>query len=670
MRRRGWFRILALLGVPLFLLLSTELLLRLGGFGYPTRFFLRRVIDQQTVETDNQDFGRRFFPPALLRYPHPFTLPAKKSPGELRVFVLGESAALGDPEPKFGLPRMLEILLQERYPDRRVQVLNAAMVAISSHAIVPIARDCAKRESDLWVLYLGNNEAIGPFGALSPFGAQVPPRPLIRASLALKETRIGQLLDRALRFVPIGPRGPSTWEGMTMWGDQQVRHTDPRIARVRDNFRRNLEEIVQIGRAAGVPIVLCTVATNLKDCAPFGSLHSPALAANQMAEWNAAAQAGAAAESRGDFAEARRSYRQALALDDAFAETWYRAARCASQLGEAKTAAQWFREARDRDTLQFRADGAINRIIRDCAASSKSGVVLLDAEELFASKSGGVPGLESFYEHVHFTPAGNYLLSRAVAEVAVPILSGISETPAQRLPATATSHNDWLSQGACLERLGFTDWNRHDILSRILTERVEQPPFTHQANHEQHVAALRAELDQCRAAAKPTQVKRAARQVADAVARRPKDADLRWNLAQLLEIDADVARAAEQWQEVTRLWPQAGLPYYNWAKLLHDHRRPAEARPLYEASLRLNPDYFLARYSLGVLLSEQGEFDAAIPHLRLAVQKQPSSVNAHLALAQAWQRTRHPREAQQSYQEVLRLEPGNAVARKAIQAVP
>ena len=50
---------------------------------------------------------------------------------------------------------------------------------------------------------------------------------------------------------------------------------------------------------------------------------------------------------------------------------------------------------------------------------------LLDAEALFATNGPpGGPGAELFYEHVHLTPEGNYLLARAVAgEANVPFFS-------------------------------------------------------------------------------------------------------------------------------------------------------------------------------------------------------------------------------------------------------
>ena len=49
------------------------------------------------------------------------------------------------------------------------------MTAINSHAVLPIARECARHEGDLWIVYMGNNEMIGPFGAISVFGSQAPP---------------------------------------------------------------------------------------------------------------------------------------------------------------------------------------------------------------------------------------------------------------------------------------------------------------------------------------------------------------------------------------------------------------------------------------------------------------------------------------------------------------
>jgi lysophospholipase L1-like esterase len=87
----------------------------------------------------------------------------EKAAGTYRVVILGESAAEGTPNPSFGLGRMLEAMLRLEFPERRFEVINAAMTAINSHVIWLIAQDCRQLKPDLVVVYMGNNEVIGSF---------------------------------------------------------------------------------------------------------------------------------------------------------------------------------------------------------------------------------------------------------------------------------------------------------------------------------------------------------------------------------------------------------------------------------------------------------------------------------------------------------------------------
>ncbi|MGB8368108.1 MAG: hypothetical protein WCF71_02315 [Verrucomicrobiia bacterium] len=81
---------------------------------------------------------------------------------------MGESAARGEPEPPYAASRYLETLLNERFPNTHFEVINLGITAINSHVILPIARDCAHADGDLWIIYMGNNEMVGPFGADPP----------------------------------------------------------------------------------------------------------------------------------------------------------------------------------------------------------------------------------------------------------------------------------------------------------------------------------------------------------------------------------------------------------------------------------------------------------------------------------------------------------------------
>jgi tetratricopeptide (TPR) repeat protein len=657
-RARFWgFHLVALLGLPLILLLVLEGLLRAFGYGYPTSFFLDTQREGKAVWIDNQDFGRRFFPPGLVRYPRPTTFAKIKSPGTLRVFVLGESAAMGDPDFKFGLPRMLEVLLRERFPGRPIEVITTAMVAINSHVILPIAEDVAPCQADLWVVYMGNNEMVGPFGSASIFGRQVPPVPLVRTGLALKTTRLGQGMDAWLHWARRGNQPLPEWGGMEMMADQRVRSDAPETQRVYRNFDRNLRNILEIGSRHGVPILLCTVASNLKDCAPFASVHRPDLAGADLTTWQSAYEAGVTLQATGQLAEAQTQYARAEQLDSAFADLAFRRAQCFLRAGSEAEALRYFRQARDLDALQFRADGRINGIIRRRAAEFTTRQVrLLDTELLVSTSSPqGLPGAELFYEHVHLTPEGNYLLARAMAEAAAPMLGVRSE-------------GQWVAQDQCLDLLGLTDWNRHDAFEIIL-DRIQGPPFSHQIDHELNVRRAKEGLARYRLATKPAQAKRDLQRVLPLTTRFPADPDLRWNAASLLEVVGDTAGAEAQWRSVIQLQPQAALPRFNLARLLDRTGRPEEALTFYQESLRINPEYYAGRMALGSLCLRLGRWPEAIRHLASASKQKPRSTEPRLALSQALARTGRLEEARQQLQEVLQVDPKNSTAQTALETL-
>ncbi|HZM06028.1 MAG TPA: hypothetical protein VFC44_23760, partial [Candidatus Saccharimonadales bacterium] len=142
-RRKLWyFRLIALVGEPLLFLVLLDLGLRLAGFGYPTAFLLKSSNHGEKTFVQNDQFGWRFFGPRAAREPDATSIPREKPPDTIRIFVFGESAAYGDPQPRFGLPRMLEAMLSLRHPDKKFEVVNAAMTGINSHVILPLARDC------------------------------------------------------------------------------------------------------------------------------------------------------------------------------------------------------------------------------------------------------------------------------------------------------------------------------------------------------------------------------------------------------------------------------------------------------------------------------------------------------------------------------------------------
>jgi hypothetical protein len=353
---RQWlFRLVALVFIPAVLLIGSEVGLRLAGYGYDPGLFKKITIGDGGFFVNNEAFGLRFFPPQLARSLGPIRMPVHKPADTYRIFILGESAAMGDPEPACGAGRYLETLLSGRYPQTHFEIVNLGITAINSHVILPIARDCARCEGDLWIIYMGNNEMVGPFGAATVFGEKTPPLPLIRFNLALQKTRLGQLLVNLGRKLKTGATGASSWGGMEMFVGNQLPADDPRREVVYHHFSRNLRDIVQTGLNSGAKILLSTVAVNLKDCPPFASLANSNLPPADRAQFNQFFGDGVQAQTQGDFARAAERFESAAKLDAKVAELQFRWGQSLLSLTNFAGAREHLKLACDDDALPFRA---------------------------------------------------------------------------------------------------------------------------------------------------------------------------------------------------------------------------------------------------------------------------------------------------------------------------
>ncbi len=654
---RLWlFRFTALVGVPLLLFGGLELALRVLGYGYPTSFFVRNPLPEETTLVENRQFSRRYFAPELMRIPKPVAFSTVKPKGTLRVFVFGESAAEGDPASPFGFARILQVLLSDRYPERRIEVINTAVTAINSHVLRPIAREAARRDGDVWVIYMGNNEVVGPFGAGTVFGAQVLPLPLIRASVSVKATRTGQLLDDVL--LRVGRRaGPEEWGGMEMFLKQQVRHDDPRMTRVYAHFERNLNDMVRSGVGGGAKVVVSTVGSNLRDCPPFASLHRANLPTEKLAEWKEAYEAGVALEQQGEYAAAQAQYQRAAEVDDGFADLQYRMGRCEAALGRADAARQHFTKARDLDTLRFRADSRINDIIRQVAKGWESrGVRLADAEAaLAAAASDGIIGAESFFEHVHLTFKGNYQVAREMAAQVAFALSG-------NLSAGAgESGRGWLAIEECERRLGLTDCERLRM-EEEMWRRTGAPPFTHQLDHAADAARRTARLAEARERDR-TNFLASAALYREALARTGEDWQLHDNFAGALVLHGDYSNAVLHLREVSRLLPHHLQTYNLLGSVLLDQARWSEAEACYQQARRVQRDYLESWIGLGRVRLAQNRGEEAIEYFRRAVELQPRSGRTHNHLGVALLQLNRAAEAEAAFRRALQVEPDFLAAR-------
>lgn len=642
------FRAVLALGTPLLFFAVVEAGLRLAGFGHPAGFLLPSTNAGVPTFVQNTRFGWRFFGARMARTPQPISISRVKPAKTIRVFVLGESAAQGDPQPQFGLPRMLQAMLGLRHPEFHFEVVNAAMTAINSHTILPIARDCARADGDLWVVYMGNNEVVGPFGAGTVFGPKTAALPLIRANLALKTTRAGQWLDSLRqRSTKAAQEEDQEWGGMAMFLQQQVGAGDPRLSTVYDNFSRNLADIIRAGTRAGVGVVVGTVAVNLRDCAPFASEHRSDLPAPEKARWDQLCRQGIAAQKEAKFAEAAARFSEASRIDDTVAELRFRQAVCALSLEQRDEARRDFVAARDLDTLRFRCDSKLNGLIADIAsAREKERVLLADAEKAFADQSpDGLPGEALFYEHVHLTFEGNYLLAKTIAAQLEKLLPHQTEAPGSRDQA-------WPSPADCARRLAWTDYNRRAGLSEILG-RLSAAPFTGQLNHEEQILRLNDKLARLAPAAQAAGIREAVRACEAALRESPDDPRLMAQLAVSQEASGDLPGATVQARHALELLPSSGGEWAQLGLLLARQNQFEEAASAFRRSFELDPQDVWALQNLAQALDKMGRQDEAMKEYRRAVAIKPRFGSAWLGLGQILEATGKKNEAAGCFQKAL-----------------
>jgi len=466
-------KIVAAIISPVVLLATLEFGLRFANVGFPTDLTVPCTLQGRKAACYNLFFPAPFFPPGMIKTPQAYAIPAEKPQGTYRIFVLGESAAMGDPDPAYGFSRYLEVMLRQRYPSMKFEVVNTGSVAINSHVLLAIAEGLARQKPDLFIIYSGNNEVVGPYGPGTALTSSSMQLPFIRASIFANSTRIGQLLTRM-------SEQKKEWRGMEMFLDKQVRASSPLMKYSYENFERNLQDTVAVARASGARVIISTVATNLKDCAPFASLHREDISENELRSWNELVREGTDLENARSYDEALKRYQSATQIDPQYAELEFRIARVEWMRGNYAGAKEHFQRARDFDTLRFRADSRINDINRSVASSS--GAELVDADAILSGESAnGVIGSELVYEHVHMTPQGNYTLARAMFRQ---IASRLRNDGGQAL-----QDGDIPAEAECERTLALTNHDQTRIAAEML-QRLERPPFTNQLNHSDQVLRL------------------------------------------------------------------------------------------------------------------------------------------------------------------------------------
>jgi len=614
------------LGLALLLLALAGLLLELLSPllfpGRPTRFLVPGETDGQPAWTENPFFTYRFYPGRLA--PAPLPVVALQSPpeGTIRICLLGGSAAMGMPEPAFGLPRQLELMLQHRYPGHAIEVLPLGFDGANSHVLREIARDLTRLRPDAVVVLTGNDEVAGPYGPATGLGRLHSSSRIARWMVLFSRTRLSQFIADAFHRLFPARVDLEAWrsqEPITLRGRLAPR--DPHLKTVERSFRKNLAAILTAAEEASPAVIVCTVPVNLRDCAPF----STSFLANEVTaqEVRESLRAAVEAEAATNRYEATRLYARAIERNPSHAEALFRAARLALNDHRTAEAAALFSRARDADALRLRADSRLNALIRECAADRPAS--LLDAEALFAIRSPqGIPGRELFLDHIHFSFEGSHLLASALIH-RLEFMRAIPAQPAARLPAPAELADDML----------YHPWGRAAQTETLIRQQL-RAPFRRQLTNPETLARLNDELRHWkeRAAAFSPDNTRAV--FARRLASRPRDAWLAMRAAWHLLQSGDPARAEAAAEAAYARWPHRfdtrALLALTRSCLGRDARDSLAL--LCEAPGRCGYGDIHAAVAIGRELLAMNRPADARPFLDYALQRDPWNSDAAIALAE------------------------------------
>ncbi len=299
-----------------------------------------------------------------------------KKGNAFRVFVLGESSGAGFPyEPNGSFSRYLKDRLSLAYPDSRIEVINCSMTAISSYTLRNLIPGILEEKPDLILIYAGHNEYYGALGAgsvesLGNF------RPLVNFTISLEKYRTYQLMRNALGWIGgIVSGGKETSSGTMMEEmvrDKYIPYKSVVYEKGLSQFEGNMADILEMIKKADVPVIIGTLACNLKDQPPFVSDSSTGYPAAERIY-----EEGKSALSQKNFADAD----------------------------------SLFRRARDLDELRFRAPGGMNDIIHDLG--QKYEIPILDIDSAFdASSPDHITGNNLMVDHLHPTLHGYQLMGK------------------------------------------------------------------------------------------------------------------------------------------------------------------------------------------------------------------------------------------------------------------
>ncbi|MBM3301694.1 MAG: tetratricopeptide repeat protein, partial [Deltaproteobacteria bacterium] len=406
----------------------------------------------------------------------------------------------------------------------------------------------------------------------------------------------------------------------------ELYHRDEEFSRgVVEHFAYNLDAMVSLCSAARVPVFLVNPASNLKDFSPFKSEHTTGLTMIEKSKIDTEIARAADLVKKSQFDAALLVLDNAVREDPLFAETHFWRGRALLGKGLHEQARASFVKARDLDVCPLRCITPIEEKIAQIA--ERRGVPLIrfrESLERIAAETGdrsGVPGNESFLDHVHPTIERYQLLGEQLLQ-------------------------EMVERGMVKPSRELTAQDRSDVYRTVV--KTLDPEFL--ASKDLNLAKT------LRWAGKKDEAREALKRVAALL---PGNAEVHKMMGSYLLDDANYDEAIQEYSEAVRLSGGDPTMEFSLAVAYQTSGRPQEAMEIYKRLADKEQTSADAAANLATLHLEQGRVELAQQVLEKGLKSNPESDSLFAPYGLALAMTGKVDEAIPWMLRAVRAEPGN-----------
>lgn len=314
----------------------------------------------------------KYIPQRLHHNSKEFTV--TKDPNTIKIFIIGGSVGWN-----FGF-YPFENTLKDLIPDKNFEVICCGMGAYDSYRDYLVEKEILSYEPNLIIVFSGNNEFYN------------------KIKINLWSHYLNKILSKFWTY-----RRLQNW--FLNWQAERgliyFRNKKERI----QNYEKNIRLIVKKAKSKGVPIILCTLPVNFRDCPPNGKrpLDKRYLLAHFLFE-------------QGDYSNAVEEFKKFLKDNPDNAFGYYFLARTYDATKNYPKAKSYYLRSLELNyTYDDRASPGSNEIIRQIC--SEEGVGLADLELAFMNLTPhSLLGREQFFDNCHWYMEYNSLVAEVILQ--------------------------------------------------------------------------------------------------------------------------------------------------------------------------------------------------------------------------------------------------------------